>query len=84
MRLIGEGGLVNVGPKTVIIPPLTLAALDEVTSIRLVLEGLAAGLATERITKEAVAEAIKQLDLPALTAYYQIKIGVRPETLAAM
>jgi DNA-binding GntR family transcriptional regulator len=62
MRLIGEGGLVNIGPKTVIIPPLTLAALDEVTSIRLVLEGLAAGLATERISKEAVGE-LKALQL---------------------
>jgi DNA-binding GntR family transcriptional regulator len=56
MRLIGEGALVNVGPKTVVVPPLTLAALDEVTSIRLVLEGLAAGLASERITKHALAE----------------------------
>jgi DNA-binding GntR family transcriptional regulator len=54
MRLIGEGALVNSGPKTVIIPPLTLSALDEVTSIRLVLEGLAAGLAAERLPKEAV------------------------------
>jgi len=62
MRLIGEGGLVNIGPKTVIVPPLTLAALDEVTSIRLVLEGLAAGLATERLAKEAVAE-LKALQL---------------------
>src|SRR3984893_11246672 len=34
--------------------------------------------------KVAEAEAIKQLDLPALTAYYQIKIGVRPEALAAL
>src|ERR1700757_3874421 len=56
MRLIGEGALVNIGQKTVIAPPLTLSALDEVTSIRLVLEGLAAGLAAERIGKKAVAE----------------------------
>src|SRR6266481_3457339 len=62
MRLIGEGALVNSGPKTVIVPPLTLAALDEVSSIRLVLEGLAAGLAAERIGREAVAE-LKGLQL---------------------
>jgi len=62
MRLIGEGALVNVGPKTVIVPPLTMAALDEVTSIRLLLEGLAAGLAAERIAKETVDE-LKALQL---------------------
>lgn len=56
MRLIGEGALVNSGPKTVIVPPLTLPALDEVTSIRLVLEGLAAGLAAERLPRDAVNE----------------------------
>ena len=32
---------------------------------------------------EAEAGAIKQLDLPALTAYYEIKTGVRRETFAA-
>lgn len=62
MRLIGEGTLVQAGPKTVIVPPLTLVALDEVTSIRLVLEGLAAGLAAERLPKEAVNE-LKALQL---------------------
>jgi len=56
MRLIGEGALVNAGPKTVIVPPLNLAALDEVTSIRLVLEGLAAGTAADRISNDAAAE----------------------------
>jgi len=56
MRLIGEGALVNSGPKTVIVPPLTLPALDEVTSIRLVLEGLAAGISADRLPKEAVTE----------------------------
>jgi DNA-binding GntR family transcriptional regulator len=56
MRLIGEGALVNSGPKTVIVPPLTLPALDEVTSIRLVLEGLAAGFAAERLPRESVNE----------------------------
>ena len=56
MRLIGEGALVNTGPKTVIVPPLTLPALDEVTSIRLVLEGLAAGLSAERLPQESVSK----------------------------
>src|SRR4051812_36432572 len=54
MRLIGEGALVNAGPKTVIVPPLTKPALDEVTSIRLVLEGLAARSAAENVTKQFV------------------------------
>src|SRR5262245_49625253 len=41
-RLIGEGALVNLGPKTVVVPHLTQDVLDEVTAIRLALEGLAA------------------------------------------
>ncbi|XSC42557.1 GntR family transcriptional regulator [Bradyrhizobium sp. RDT10] len=48
MRLIDEGTLVNARPKTVAVPPLTLAALDEVTSIPLVLDGFAARVAMER------------------------------------
>jgi DNA-binding GntR family transcriptional regulator len=62
MRLIGEGALVNVGPKTVIIPPLTKTALDEVTSIRLVLEGMAARIATEH-TSRATIDELKALQL---------------------
>jgi len=46
IRLIGEGALVNLGPKTVVVPVLTMTALDEVTKIRLALEGLAAFEAT--------------------------------------
>jgi len=46
VRLIGEGALVNLGPKTVIVPVLTISTLDEVTKIRLALEGLAAFEAT--------------------------------------
>ncbi|MBB4365266.1 DNA-binding GntR family transcriptional regulator [Bradyrhizobium sp. CIR18] len=56
MRLICEGALVNSGPKTVIVPTLTLAALDELTSIQLVLERFAARVATERIASETVEE----------------------------
>src|SRR5262245_11516365 len=49
-RLIGEGALVNLGPKTVVVPVLTMAVLDEVTKIRLALEGLAATEATPNAT----------------------------------
>jgi len=41
-RLINEGAMIYLGPKTVIVPALTQAALEEVTEIRLALEGLAA------------------------------------------
>ena len=46
--------------------------------------GLARAMSSATCAKATEAGVIKQLDLPALTAYYQIKIGVRPETLAAM
>jgi len=45
---------------------------------------LARAMNSATCAKVAEAGAIKQLDLPALTAYYQIKIGVRPEALAAL
>jgi len=41
-RLLSEGALINEGPKTVVLPSLTLEALDEITATRLALEGLAA------------------------------------------
>ena len=41
-RLLSEGALVNEGPKTVVLPSLTLEALDEISATRLALEGLAA------------------------------------------
>jgi DNA-binding GntR family transcriptional regulator len=53
-RLIGEGALVNIGPKTIVLPPLTHAVLEEVTAIRLSLEGMAAVLATARIGAEEI------------------------------
>lgn len=61
MRLIGEGALVNTGPKTVIIPPLTRSALDEVTSIRLALEALAARSAAEILQSGPRQETVAQL-----------------------
>ncbi|MER8887750.1 GntR family transcriptional regulator [Mesorhizobium sp. M0816] len=41
-RLAAEGALVYSGPKTVIVPYLTTEALEEVTAMRLALEGMAA------------------------------------------
>lgn len=41
-RLIVDGALVNRGPRTVIVPEMTIEGLNEVTKIRLELEGLAA------------------------------------------
>ncbi|BCH12323.1 GntR family transcriptional regulator (plasmid) [Mesorhizobium sp. 131-3-5] len=41
-RLAAEGALVYSGPKTVIVPYLTMEAPQEVTAMRLALEGLAA------------------------------------------
>lgn len=54
-RLIGEGVLVNAGPKTVVVPPLTMAILDEVTKIRLALEGLAAFEAAPHVNEADIA-----------------------------
>lgn len=62
MRLISEGALINAGQKTLMVPTLTLAALDEVTPLRLNLEGFAARVATERIAGETVEE-LKALQL---------------------
>ncbi|MEQ8440528.1 MAG: GntR family transcriptional regulator [Alphaproteobacteria bacterium] len=41
-RLIADGVLVNKGPRTVVVPEMTMESLDEITKIRLVVEGLAA------------------------------------------
>lgn len=55
-RLISEGALEAVGLKTVIVPPLTLAVLDEITAIRLSLEGLAAERGAVNFTRAEVDE----------------------------
>jgi DNA-binding GntR family transcriptional regulator len=52
--LIKAGALEAIGMKTVIVPPLTLAVLDEITAIRLNLEGLAAEHAAAHFTKADV------------------------------
>lgn len=55
-RLLAEGALVNEGPKTVVLPALTLEALDELTATRLALEGLATERATPNITDADVTQ----------------------------
>lgn len=54
--LINEGALEAVGTKTVIVPPLTLAVLHEITAIRLSLEGLAAQHAAPHFSRADVEE----------------------------
>ncbi|APD13377.1 GntR family transcriptional regulator [Pandoraea pulmonicola] len=55
-RLLAEGALVNEGPRTVVLPALTLDALEEVTQTRLALEGLATEQAAPKITPADLAE----------------------------
>jgi DNA-binding GntR family transcriptional regulator len=54
--LINEGALEAIGTKTVIVPPLTLAVLDEITAIRTNLEGLAAERAAANFSRPEVDE----------------------------
>jgi DNA-binding GntR family transcriptional regulator len=54
-RLLAEGAIVNDGPKTVILPILTMDALDEITATRLALEGLAAERSVNSITRADIA-----------------------------
>ncbi|MEP7245316.1 MAG: GntR family transcriptional regulator [Gammaproteobacteria bacterium] len=53
-RLINEGALEAVGSKTVIVPPLTPVVLDEITAIRVSLEGLAAEKAAAHFSRAEV------------------------------
>ncbi|KPH04854.1 GntR family transcriptional regulator (plasmid) [Rhizobium acidisoli] len=53
-RLVFEGALVMVGPKSVIVPHLDLAALYEVTQMRLALEGLATEKGALLATEETI------------------------------
>ncbi|MFS8049619.1 GntR family transcriptional regulator [Rhizobium sp. BR 314] len=61
-RLVIDGALVYSGPKTVIVPHLTLPDLEEITQIRLALEGAAAALSVKSVGDEAIA-ALEQLQL---------------------
>jgi DNA-binding GntR family transcriptional regulator len=53
-RLIAEGALINLGPKTVVVPALTMEVLDEITTLRLTLEALASEKGTPNIAKQEV------------------------------
>lgn len=53
-RLASEAALVYAGPKTVVVPVLDAKALQEVTLIRLALEGLAAQKAAEHVVPQDV------------------------------
>lgn len=59
-RLASEAALVYAGPKTVVVPVLDAKALQEITLIRLALEGLAAQQAAENVVPEDV-EALRSL-----------------------
>ncbi|SDA58182.1 GntR family transcriptional regulator [Mesorhizobium qingshengii] len=58
-RLALEGALVYAGPKTVIVPALDPEVLEEITLMRLALEGLAAERAAARVADEDI-EALKE------------------------
>lgn len=55
-RLAIEHALVYAGPKTVVVPNLTLSQLREVTEMRLALEGLAAEKGAAAISPDALPE----------------------------
>ena len=55
-RLITEGALELIGPKSVVVPTLTREALDEITKIRLNVEGLAAEAAAGSFSKSDLKE----------------------------
>lgn len=50
-RLMADGNLVNAGPKSVVVPPLDRKVLDEITAMRLALEGLAAETGAPHVSK---------------------------------
>lgn len=54
-RLLSEGALVNAGPKTVVLPILTMDSLEEIAATRTALEGLAAERATKFIGRDDIA-----------------------------
>ena len=55
-RLLSEGALVNEGPKTVVLPSLTLEALDEIAATRIALEGLAAERSVGQVEEAHISE----------------------------
>ncbi|WP_080665979.1 GntR family transcriptional regulator [Sinorhizobium medicae] len=59
-RLAAEGALVYSGPKTVIVPYLTMDTLQEVTTMRLALEGLASERGAAR-APEGLADLLEEM-----------------------
>jgi len=59
LRLVSERGLELRSGRFVTVPPMTLARYMEVRTIRLSLEGLAAGLAAETATAEEIARLVE-------------------------
>lgn len=53
-RLVSEGALVNRGPKTIILPDLTQEDLNEITKIRLNLEGMAAEESVKNVENQDI------------------------------
>src|SRR5215472_3924406 len=50
-RLIVDGNLINAGPKTVVVPFLDTRVLDEITTMRFALEGVAAERGAANVTR---------------------------------
>ena len=61
-RLMSDGNLVNAGPKSVVVPVLDSKVLDEITAMRLALEGLAAETGAPRASKADV-ERLEKLQI---------------------
>ena len=55
-RLVIDGALIYSGPKTVIVPHLRLSDLEEITQMRLALEGLAAALSVKAASEATIEE----------------------------
>src|SRR5438270_8548096 len=53
-RLVSEGALEAKGPKTIVVPELSYHTLQEITRIRLALEGMAAEVATPNIDRNGI------------------------------
>ncbi|WP_340107338.1 GntR family transcriptional regulator [Pikeienuella sp. HZG-20] len=67
-RLIADGALVQISPKSVVVPHLRIEALDEITKLRLSLETMAAEAAAACITKDTL-DRLKKVE----RAYEQLR-----------
>ncbi|MGV3553367.1 GntR family transcriptional regulator [Rhizobium sp.] len=78
-RLLNEGALTYTGPKTVVIPNLTMDVLEEVTATRLALETMAGTRAVASITRSD----IDQLQTLQTVINRNLDIGRYREVLSA-